>query len=44
MCWWVFVWVLLCEGVRLCGFCNVWVCVWEGVGFVKCRRVYVWVL
>ena len=33
-------------GVCLCGFCNVWVCVWVGVcvGFVMCGCVYVWVL
>ena len=28
--------------VRICGFCNVWVCVC--VGFVMCGCVYVWVL
>ena len=27
-------WVLLCVGVCMCGFCNVWVC--ECVGFVIC--------
>ena len=25
----------------MCGFCNVWVCVF--VGFVMCGRAYVWV-
>jgi len=33
---------LLCVGVCMCGFCNVWVCVC--VGFVMCGCVYVWVL
>jgi len=28
--------------VCICGFCNLWVCVY--VGFVMCECVYVWVL
>ena len=35
-------WVLLCVGVCMCGFCNVRVCVC--VGFVMCGCVYVWIL
>jgi len=38
----VYVWVLLCVGVCMCGFCYVWVCVC--VGFVMCGCVYVCVL
>ena len=47
-----FIWCVSCTvivltcfvicGVRMCGFCNVWVCVC--VGFVMCGCVYVWVL
>jgi len=33
---------LYCVGVCMCGFCNVWLCVY--VGFVMCGCVYVWVL
>jgi hypothetical protein len=42
MCGCVYVWVLKCLGVCICGFCNVWVCVC--VGFVMFGCVYVWVL
>ena len=42
MCGCVYVWVLLCVGVCMSGFCIVWVCV--RVGFVMCGCVYVWVL
>ena len=34
MCVCVYVWVLECVSVGMCGFCNVWVCVC--VGFVMC--------
>ena len=37
----VYVWVLKCVDVCLCGFCNVWVCV--SVGFVMCGFCNVWV-
>jgi hypothetical protein len=37
----VYVWVLKCEGVCMCGFCNARVCVC--VGFVMCGCVYLWV-
>ena len=42
MCGCVYVWVLYCVGVCMCGFCNVWVCV--SVGFVMCECVKVRVL
>jgi hypothetical protein len=29
-------------GFVMCGFCNVWVCVF--VGYVMCGFVYVWVM
>jgi hypothetical protein len=32
--------VLVCVGVCVCWFCNVWVCV--GVGFVMCGCVWEW--
>ena len=38
----VYVWILLCVDVCLCGFCNVWVCVC--VDLVMCGCVYVWIL
>jgi len=38
----VYVWVLECVGVCMCGFCNAWVC--ACVGFVMRGCVYVWVL
>jgi len=46
-------WVCVCVGVGVCGFCDVWVCVCVDfvmcvcvfcVGFVMCGCVYVWVL
>ena len=33
---------VMCVGVGMGGFCNVWVCVC--VGFLMCGCVYVWVL
>jgi len=32
------VWVCVCVGFVMCGFCNVWVCVC--VGFVMCTCIY----
>jgi len=58
----VYVWVsvcmgfIMCAGVCMCGFCNVWVCGWfvmcecvyvwvsVGMGFVMCADVYLWIL
>ena len=37
MCWCVYVLVLKCVGVCMCGICNLWVCVC--VGFVMCACV-----
>jgi hypothetical protein len=42
MCVCVYVWILKCVGVCMCGFCNVWLCVC--MGFVMCEYVYVWIL
>jgi hypothetical protein len=35
----VYMWVLSCVGVCMCGFCNIWVCVC--MGFVMCGCVCV---